>query len=153
RNRRLRGHQPEPADRVGHQEGRLQLKPGHGVGGPEGRVSAGWLQRSVRRRADHLPGRSGQRDLLPKRLLFRRRLMLPQQTLFAREIGDTQSPYWTAATLDGLKLLLEPGESLLRVCYCRVSKLGPNAWTLENPTTVVVTDRRTAFLTTQFDKG
>ncbi len=79
--------------------------------------------------------------------------MLPQQTLFAREIGDTQSPYWTAATLDGLKLLLEPGESLLRVCYCRVSKLGPNAWTLENPTTVVVTDRRTAFLTTQFDKG
>lgn len=79
--------------------------------------------------------------------------MLPQQTLFAREIGDTQSPYCTAATLDGLKLLLEPGESLLRVCYCRVSKLGPNAWTLENPTTVVVTDRRTAFLTTQFDKG
>jgi hypothetical protein len=79
--------------------------------------------------------------------------MLPQQTLVAREIGDTQSPYWTAATLDGVELLLEPGESLLLVCYCRVSKVGPKAWTLENPTTVVVTDRRTAFLTTQFDKG
>lgn len=79
--------------------------------------------------------------------------MLPQQILVAREIGDTQSPYWTAATLDGVELLLEPGESLLLVCYCRVSKPGPRAWTLENPTTLVVTDRRTAFLTTQFDKG
>lgn len=79
--------------------------------------------------------------------------MLPQQILVAREIGDTQSPYWTAATLDGVELLLEPGESLLLVCYCRVSKPGPKAWTLENPTTLVVTDRRTAFLTTQFDKG
>jgi hypothetical protein len=79
--------------------------------------------------------------------------MLPQQTLIARPIGDTQYPYWTAATLDGIELLLEPGESLLRVCYCRVSQTRPTAWTLENPTTLVVTDRRTAFLTTQFDKG
>jgi hypothetical protein len=79
--------------------------------------------------------------------------MLPQQTLIARPIGDTHYPYWTAATLDGIKLHLEPGESLLRVCYCRVSQTRPTAWTLENPTTLVVTDRRTAFLTTQFDKG
>lgn len=36
--------------------------------------------------------------------------MLPQQTLVVRDIGDTQSPYWTAATLDGVKPHLEPGE-------------------------------------------
>lgn len=79
--------------------------------------------------------------------------MLPPQTLAVRAVGDTQSPYWTAATVDGIELLLEPGESLLRVCYCQVSQPGPKAWTLPNPATVIVTDRRTAFLTRQFDKG
>lgn len=79
--------------------------------------------------------------------------MLPQRTLTVRAIGDTQFPYWTAATLDGVKLHLEPGETVLHVGYCRVSQRGPKSWTLPNPTTVVVTDRRTAFLTTQFDKG
>jgi hypothetical protein len=39
------------------------------------------------------------------------------------------------------------------VRYCRVSQISPKAWVLPNPTTLVVTDRRTAFLTTQFDKG
>lgn len=79
--------------------------------------------------------------------------MLPQRTLAVRTIGDTQFPYWTAATLDGVELHLEPGETLLHVAYCQVSQPGPKSWKLENPTTLVITDRRIVFLTTQFDKG
>ncbi|HEV2377858.1 MAG TPA: hypothetical protein VGS19_37555 [Streptosporangiaceae bacterium] len=37
--------------------------------------------------------------------------------------------------------------------YCQVSERGAKSWTLENRTTLVITDRRTVFLTTQFDKG
>ena len=93
--------------------------------------------------------------------------MLPQGLVLIREIGNTEAPYWTAASRDGVHLELEPGESVLHVCSCTVSQLSPKgaqlqpkplqllpkAWTLEHPTTVVITDRRTAFLTTQFDKG
>jgi hypothetical protein len=93
--------------------------------------------------------------------------MLPRQFLFVREIGDTDSPYWTAASLDGVQLHLEPNESLLHICYCKVSQLTekavqttpspsqvlPKMWELPDVTTVVVTDRRIAFLTTGFDKG
>lgn len=79
--------------------------------------------------------------------------MLPQEVLVVRGVGDTASPYWTASSLDGIQLHLEPGESLLYVGYCRVSQVTPKAWALPDTTTVVVTDRRTAFLTTQFDKG
>jgi hypothetical protein len=79
--------------------------------------------------------------------------MLPQGILAVRDVGDTQPHYWGASTADGIKLLLEPGETLLEVRYCRVSQISPKAWVLPNPTTLVVTDRRTAFLTTQFDKG
>ena len=52
--------------------------------------------------------------------------MLPQQTLVVRDIGDTQSPYWTAATLDGVKPHLEPGETVLHTAHCRVSQAGRN---------------------------
>ncbi len=79
--------------------------------------------------------------------------MLPEEILAVRNVGDTQSPYWTASTADGIQLLLEPGEALLEVRYCRVSQISPRAWVLPNPTTLVVTDQRIAFLTTQFDKG
>jgi hypothetical protein len=93
--------------------------------------------------------------------------MLPQRLFFVREIGDTEMPYWTAASLDGVHLDVEPGESVLHVCSATVAQLSekgaqlspkpaqglPRAWELEYPTTVVITDRRTAFLTTQFDKG
>jgi hypothetical protein len=93
--------------------------------------------------------------------------MLPQRLVFVREIGDTEVPYWTPASLDGQQLHLEPGETVLHVCSCDVSQvtqkgaqlrpkpsqLLPKAWELPYPTTVVITDRRTAFLTTQFDKG
>jgi hypothetical protein len=79
--------------------------------------------------------------------------MLPQQILAVRPIGDTSSPYWTASSADGVQLLLEPEESLLHVGYCRVSQVNPKGWALPDTTTVVVTDRRLAFLTTQFDTG
>jgi hypothetical protein len=93
--------------------------------------------------------------------------MLPQRLVFVREIGDTEVPYWTPASLDGGRLHLELGETVLYVCSCSVSQLSqrgaqlrptpaqvlPKAWELPSPTTVVITDRRTAFLTTQFDKG
>lgn len=79
--------------------------------------------------------------------------MLPQEILVVRGVGDTASPYWTASSLDGIQLLLEPGESLLYLGCCRVSPVSPKAWALPDTTTIAVTDRRTAFLTTQFDKG
>jgi hypothetical protein len=79
--------------------------------------------------------------------------MLPHELLTVREIGDTDLPYWTACCADGVQLSLEPGESLLYVGYCRVSQLKPQKWQLPDRTTLVVTDRRIAFLTTQFDTG
>lgn len=79
--------------------------------------------------------------------------MLPQQILSVRPIGDTSSPYWTASSTDGVQLLLEPGETLLHVGYCRVSQVSSKGWALPDTTTVVVTDRRLAFLTTRFDTG
>lgn len=93
--------------------------------------------------------------------------MLPQRLVVVRDIGDTEMPYWTPASLDGKHLYLEPGESVLHACSCTVSQLSqkgvqlspkpaqvlPAAWELPFPTTVVITDRRIAFLTTQFDKG
>lgn len=79
--------------------------------------------------------------------------MLPQQILAIRNIGDTDTPYWAASSADGVQLLLEPGESLLYVGYCRVRQIRPAGWTLPDSTTVVVTDRRLAFLTTRFDTG
>lgn len=79
--------------------------------------------------------------------------MLPEQILVVRGVGDTASPYWTASTLDGIQLRLEPGESVLYAGNCRVSQISPKAWVLSDATKLVVTDRRTAFLTTQFDKG
>jgi hypothetical protein len=79
--------------------------------------------------------------------------MLPQQILAIRDIGDIDSPYWAASSDDGVQLLLEPGESLLYVGYCRVKQISPAGWTLPDSTTVVVTDRRIAFLTRQFDTG
>lgn len=93
--------------------------------------------------------------------------MLPQQIVCIREIGDTEAPYWAAASLDGIQLHLEPGEPLLHVCHCYVSQISekgtrikpspsqtlPKAWEMGEAATVVITDRRIAFLTTQFDKG
>jgi hypothetical protein len=79
--------------------------------------------------------------------------MLPNVVLAVREVGDTEAAYWSAASPDGIQLLLEPGESLLHVGYCRVSQVSPKGWSLPDATTVVVTDRRTAFLTTRFDQG
>jgi hypothetical protein len=49
--------------------------------------------------------------------------MLPQRLVFGREIGDTEVPYWTPASLDGAHLHLEPGETVLQVCSCNVSQL------------------------------
>lgn len=92
--------------------------------------------------------------------------MLPQRLVYVREIGDADAPYWTAASPDGKQLLLEPGESVVRVCYCTVAQLSqkgalvtprpsqvlPTAWELPLVATVI-TDRRIAFMTTEFDQG
>jgi hypothetical protein len=79
--------------------------------------------------------------------------MLPEQILVMREIGDTSWPYWIPTSVDGVSLLLEPGENVLWSGQCRVEQLRPVQWSLPVTTMVVVTDRRTAFLTTDFDKG
>jgi len=79
--------------------------------------------------------------------------MLPQQIILVREIGDIGHPYWTASSLDGLHLVLEPGEAVLHVGNYRISQIIPRAWVMPDTTAVVVTDRRIGFLTTRFDKG
>jgi hypothetical protein len=79
-------------------------------------------------------------------------MTLPTELLAVREIGDEDSTYLSATSADGLQLSLEPGETLLWVGRCSVALL-PRRWTLPDDTTVVVTDRRTAFLTTKFDTG
>jgi hypothetical protein len=79
--------------------------------------------------------------------------VLPREILTVRGVGDTAYPYWTGSSPDGVHLLLEPGESVLYVARCRVSQISPRAWALPETTSVVVTDRRTGFLTMGFDKG
>ena len=78
--------------------------------------------------------------------------MLPQEIMTIRQIGDTRSPYWAAATLDGATVLLEPGEVLLHTGYCQVSAASPEPRKLPG-SALAVTQRRTVFLTTQFDTG
>lgn len=78
--------------------------------------------------------------------------MLPREVMTVRDLGDTR-PYWTASSTDGRHLLLEPGESALWTGWGRVSEVRPQTWQLPDATALVVTDRRTGFLTTEFDKG
>jgi hypothetical protein len=80
-------------------------------------------------------------------------MTLPEQLLAVREVGDLARPYWTAASEDGEQLALEPGETQQWAGRCRVRSLRPNTWKLPDSTLLVVTDRRTAFLSTAFDKG
>lgn len=79
--------------------------------------------------------------------------MLPSQVLTVREVGDTARPYWTASSMDGSHLLLEDGETALWSGWSPVAEVRPQAWHLPDTTILVVTDRRTGFLTTEFDKG
>jgi predicted RNA-binding Zn-ribbon protein involved in translation (DUF1610 family) len=80
-------------------------------------------------------------------------MTLPKQILTVREVGDLDLPYWSAASDDGEQLILEQGETQLWAGRCRVRSLRPKQWSLPETTLLVVTDRRTAFLTTAFDKG
>jgi hypothetical protein len=80
-------------------------------------------------------------------------MTLPERLLAVRDVGDLERPYWTAASEDGEQLVLEPGETQQWAGRCRVRSLRPNTWELPDSTLLVVTDRRTAFLTTAFDKG
>jgi hypothetical protein len=80
-------------------------------------------------------------------------MTLPNQILTVREVGDPGLPYWSAASDDGAQLILEPGETQLWTGRCQVRSLRPKHWSLPETTLLVVTDRRTAFLTTAFDKG
>lgn len=80
-------------------------------------------------------------------------MTLPGQILTVREVGDPGVPYWSAASEDGQRLSLEPGETQQWAGRCRVRSLRSSQWTLPDSTLLVVTDRRTAFLTADFDKG
>ncbi|MEN3541061.1 hypothetical protein AAH991_38515 [Microbispora sp. ZYX-F-249] len=77
--------------------------------------------------------------------------MLPERLIQVREIGDTTGFYWSPASADGRHLLLERGEVVLWHGACTVRD--PGNWALPESAEVVVTDRRTAFLTTRFDTG
>lgn len=77
---------------------------------------------------------------------------LPDQVLGLQRIGEEASSYWTASSDDGVRLRLEPGETVHLVGQSRVKSSAEN-WTLPDDTEVVVTDRRIAFLTRNFDTG
>jgi Protein of unknown function (DUF2510) len=79
--------------------------------------------------------------------------MLPQQIMLVREVGDDEWPYWLAASLDGREPLLEQRERILWRGQVRVSEKQPGKWQLPDNTQLFVTDRRTIFLTQEFDKG
>lgn len=78
---------------------------------------------------------------------------LPAQFVALREIGEDDNPYWVGASDTGADLLLEVGEQVRWQGHCRVASSAPKRWELPFSTTTILTDRRLAFLTTDFDKG
>lgn len=79
-------------------------------------------------------------------------MAVPDQILGLQRIGDEGQPYWAPSTDDGTHLRLEPGENVIVESQCRV-RCSAAGWTLPDNTAVVVTDRRTAFISCDFDKG
>jgi len=79
-------------------------------------------------------------------------MVVPDQVLGLQQIGEGVQPYWVPSSADGVHLRLEPGENVLRAGRCRVKSSAGN-WILPDDTTIVVTDRRIAFMSTDFDKG
>ncbi|MDP9905574.1 hypothetical protein [Arthrobacter bambusae] len=77
-------------------------------------------------------------------------MVVPEQVLSLQKIGEDVSPYWHPSSPDGRHLGLEPGENVLMAGQCTVKC---PLWTLPDATTIVVTDRRLAFLSLDFDKG
>ncbi|WP_284982342.1 hypothetical protein [Arthrobacter sp. efr-133-TYG-118] len=80
-------------------------------------------------------------------------MTFPDQLLGLQEVGSEVQPYWAVGSPDGSRLQLEAGESVQFTCSCQVSGLKPASWKLPDGTTLIVTDRRIAFLTMDFDKG
>jgi hypothetical protein len=80
-------------------------------------------------------------------------MQMPQQIVAVREVGDNENPYWAPASDNGTELLLERGEELLWTGRSQVASKGSKSWTLPFSTTVILTDRRLAFMTLDFDKG
>jgi hypothetical protein len=79
--------------------------------------------------------------------------MLPATTISIRMIGDTSDAYWSASSEDGVHLVLETDERVLWTGRYEVRSAGAADWRLSDDTTLIVTDRRLAFLTTKFDTG
>lgn len=80
-------------------------------------------------------------------------MLLPRGVVTLLPIGGTGEAYWEPASPDGAHVALEDGESVLWTSACEVRSAGSESWKLPSDTTVVVTDRRLAFLTTKFDPG
>jgi hypothetical protein len=80
-------------------------------------------------------------------------VILPRQIVAIRELGDTEDSYWAPASSNGSDLLLEPGEMVLATGRGQVASKGSKSWTLPFATIVILTNRRLAFMTLEFDKG
>lgn len=79
--------------------------------------------------------------------------MLPASVVSVRMIGDSSDAYWSASSDDGVHLALEADERVLWTGRYEIRCAGAADWRLPDDTTLLVTDRRLAFLTTRFDTG
>jgi hypothetical protein len=79
-------------------------------------------------------------------------MTVPKQVLTVVEVGDLGLPLWSSASADGERIALELSETQLWAGRCQVRSLRPKQWSLPEHSLLVVTDRRTTFLTTAFDK-
>jgi hypothetical protein len=70
-----------------------------------------------------------------------------------RTIGDTEYPYWFAASLDGTTMDLEHGESVLWSASGTVRQRSPQVWSTPSNSGIFVTDRRVVWMNPNFDKG
>jgi hypothetical protein len=70
-----------------------------------------------------------------------------------RTIGDTEYPYWFAASPDGTSVQLETSETLLWTGVGTVRQLSPSTWSMPSNTGIFITDRRIIWMNPQFDKG
>jgi hypothetical protein len=79
--------------------------------------------------------------------------MLPERTMVFAEMGLELDPYWWPYTSDGTSIELEDGEKVLVRSKSRVTIYSNPKAILPDTTTLLITNRRIAWVTRDFLKG